>query len=162
MLLNNMMKMPKQTKEERLAKKYAQKTPEEMEKEQDELEMEYSVRCVEMDQKIQNFSSKTDPLMINGEKFAMVRRPTASQNRRIIPPELAKYRTNPEDIPYEVAMKYEDDVYKLMAELIIEPKHSAEWWRNNTGGEFMAAFQAHLAQVNQKLQETIDSFLQQT
>lgn len=145
-----------------LVKKYAGQTPEEMEKEQDELETEVIVASRELEQKIKDFSKKTDPLVINGETYAHVQRPTTSQYERIIPPQLAKYRKKPEEIPYEVAKKYEDDMYKLMEELITDPKHNMEWWKQNTGDEFMAAFQAHVFNIRTKLQENIEGFLEQT
>lgn len=145
-----------------LIEKYATQTPEEMEKIQDELEQEYAAQCVEMDQNIRKFSSKTDPLIVDGKTLAVIKRPSASQYRRIIPPELAKFRKNPQDIPYELAMKYQDDIYRLMEEMIIKPKHDAKWWENNTGPEFMGAFQAHVVNIGIKLQESIDGFLGQT
>ena len=46
-----------------------------------------------------------------------------------------------------------------MEELIVNPKHDVAWWKENTGDEFMAAFQAHVFNVRQKLQENIESFL---
>lgn len=144
----------------KLVEKYAVDTPEEMEKEQEALETEVIVASKELEQKIQDFSKKVDPLMINGELFAYVQRPTASQFERLIPSQLAEFRKNPEKIPYKVAKSYEKDMYKLMEELIVNPKHNVTWWKENTGDEFMAAFQAHIFNVRQKLQANIESFLE--
>jgi len=145
-----------------LIKKYAGKSVEEMEKEQDVLQEEVVLSSKELEQKIQNFSKKSDALIINGEVYAYVQRPTARQYERIIPPELAKFRNHPEKISFELAKKYENDMYVLMEELIVSPKHNALWWKENTGDEFMAAFQAHVFNVRQKLQEDIEGFLGQT
>jgi len=144
-----------------LVKKYAGK-PEELEKEQDVLEQEVAVTSKELEQKISDFSRKVDPLIFNGETLAYVRRPTAKQYERIIPPELAKFRKHPEKISYEMEQKYVNGMYGLMEELIVNPKHIAEWWKENTGDEFMAAFQAHIFNVRTKLQKDIENFLEPT
>lgn len=149
----------------KIIEKYAKnKTPEEMEKEQDELEKEYHTQSKALEQNILKFSSKTDKLEDpeTGETLAEVKRPTSSQYQRTIPPELAKYKDKPEEIPYELAQKYQDDLYKLMEEMIVKPKHSAEWWKEHTGGRFMALFQAHIVNIYNTLQEDINSFLQPT
>lgn len=145
-----------------LVKKYAGKSVEELEREQDELEEEVAFTSKELEQKIQNFSKKVDPLIVNGETLAYVQRPTAKQYERIIPSDLAKFRKHPEKISFELARKYENDMYALMEELIVSPKHNAEWWKENTTDEFMAAFQAHVFNVRTRLQEDIQNFLEPT
>lgn len=149
---------------EDLIKKFANKSEEEMIKEQDELEAEYTARSIELDQAISEFDVVIDELKDpkTGNKLAEVKRPSASQFRRVIPPELAKFRKTPEKISYETAMKYEDDMYKLMEELIVTPKHTAKEWRDSTGGRFMALFQSHLVKLNEKVREDTESFLPQT
>ena len=147
---------------EDLVKKYAGESEEELAREQDELEEEVAFTSKELEQKIQSFSKKVDPLVINGETYAYVLRPTGEQYERIIPPELAKFRNNPEKITFELARKYENDMYALMEELIVSPKHDAKWWKKNTTDEFMAAFQAHIFIIREKLQEDIQNFLEQT
>lgn len=145
-----------------LIEKYGGQSVEELEREQDELEEEVAFTSKELEQKIRNFNNKVDQLKIHGETFAYVRRPTAKQYERIIPPELTKFRKNPEKIPFETARKYENDMYALMEELIASPKRDAEWWKENTGDEFMAAFQAHVFNVRTKLQEDLKDFLEPT
>ena len=147
---------------EDLVKKYGGQSAEELEREQDELEEEVAFTSKTLEQKIKNFGKKVDPLIVNGETLAYVQRPTAKQYERIIPSDLAKFRKHPEKIPFEVARKYENDMYVLMEELIVNPKHDAEWWKENTGDELMAAFQAHVFNVRTKLQEDVQNFLEQT
>ena len=150
---------------EEIAKKHSQgKSPEELEKEQDELKEEVALNGLSLEQELLSFSDKFDDLIDpESEKvLCRVKRPSSEQNKRFIPPELAKYRKNPEEIPYEVAVKYEDGMYELMAELIVEPEHDAKWWKTNTGDEFMALFQAHLFNVKKKLGEKVQSFLSPT
>lgn len=146
-----------------LVKKYANKTPEEMVKEQEDLEEEVAIRSTSMEQAIHKYSSKTDEMKNpdTQEIMAVVKRPTAEQYRRTIPPQLAKFKDNPEDIPYELGVEYEDDLYELMSEMIVQPQHDAGWWRKNTGPEFMMIFQAHIVKVYWKLQEQANAFLEQ-
>lgn len=146
---------------ERLIKKYAVKSPSEMRKEQAELREEVALKSKELEQEIEDFSSKTDKL-INPETnrpMAVVKRPSKAQFEVFTPPQLLKYREHPEKIPPEVAIKYESGMYKLMEELIVAPKHTAKWWRENTGDDFMALFQAHLMKLRENMEKTIESFL---
>jgi hypothetical protein len=145
---------------EDLIRKYANKTPEEMEKEQDKIEQEYNLMSQELDQKLMEASSKIDEMKF-GDITVRVKRPTKVQLNRFTPPELAKYREKPESIPYEVARTFEDEIYKLMEELIVMPKHDAKWWMEHTGDEFIAAFQFHIATIRAKIQKDAESFLQQ-
>jgi len=148
------------TKED-LIRKYADRTPEEMEKEQDKIEQEYNLMSQDLDQKLTKASSKID-IMKFGEAEIHIKRPTKAQLNRLIPPELAKYRKNPKEIPYELAKEYESDIMKLMEELIIMPKHNAKTWSETIGDEFIAAFQAHLVNLQTKIQEEAKGFLRQT
>jgi len=145
---------------EALIKKYANKTPEQMEREQADIEEEYIVASKELDQKLLNASSKVD-FMEFGDAIIHVKRPTREQIDRMTPPELAKYRKNPTEVPYEIAKEYEETMYKLMEELIIFPKHTAIEWKQLTGDEFMAAFQTHLMTIQSKIQKDAERFLQQ-
>lgn len=142
--------------------KFANRTPEEMEKEQKALEEEHVEQCRQMEQNISAFSSKTDKLTVNDKVLAIVKRPTNAQFKRFTPMEMVKYSGRPEEIPTEVSLAYEADMYKLMEELIASPKHTAEEWRGLTGDDFMAAFQAHLFGTRQKLAKETAAFLQQT
>ena len=152
--------MPDPTKD--LIEKYGKQTPEEMEKEQGTLETEHVEKCKEMEENISAFSSKTDELVINDKVLAIVKRPTNAQFKRFTPAEMIKYSGHPDEIPPELAMKYEADMYVLMAELIVSPKHTAKEWQETTGDNFMAAFQAHLFSTRQKLAKETAAFLQQT
>jgi len=148
------------TPEEKLVEKYGDKTPEQMEKEQDALENEVVLQSKALDQNISNFSSKTDEMKApDGTLLAIVKRPTAKQFKRFVPPQLAKYREKPESIPIEVATEYETDIYNLMAELITRPEHTADEWQKLVGDDFVAVFQAHLFKIRQKMAETVQSFL---
>lgn len=149
------------TEEEKLVKKYATKTPEEFDNEQDALRGEVNVAAQALLQNIEKYSSKTDELKdsATGATLAIVKRPTNAQFRRFTPPQLAKYKDDPESVPYEVAVAYEEDVFKLMEELIVQPKKTAEEWKSTVGDEFVALFQAHMFKTRQKLSEDVKRFL---
>ncbi len=156
-----MSKQPKSNEE--LVEKYATQTPEEMEQDQENLQSEVALQSRALDQNISSFSSKTDEMKdTDGTLLAIVRRPTASQFKRFVPPDLAKYKDKPEKIPTDVALAYEQDIYKLMEELIVQPKHTAQEWQDRVGDDFVAAFQAHLFKVREQMSENVKRFLQRT
>lgn len=148
------------SKEKELAEKYANKTPEEMVEEQESLEREVIVASKAMEQEISSFSIKIDELINPVTKNVMckVKRPTASQWKQLVPPELAKYKEDPKSIPIELAEKYESLVYDMMAELIVQPQHPAQWWKDNTTYDFVALFQEHIMKVFDKMSENIGNF----
>lgn len=148
------------SKERELADKYAKQTVEEMEKEQESLEQEVVSASKAMEQEISSFSIKIDELISPVTKKVMckVKRPTTTQWKQLVPPELVKYKEDPKKVPLEVAEKYEELVYDIMAELIVQPKHNAKWWKDNTTYDFVALFQAHLMKTFDKMSEDIEDF----
>jgi len=83
----------------------------------------------------------------------------------MVPKELMKYRGKErKDIPIDVAEKYEDMIYKVMAELIVQPtdkdgkQHNAEWWKENTGWEFVQVFQNHMLSIFDEMEKNIENF----
>ena len=146
--------------EKKLAEKYADQTPEEMEKEQDSLEKEVVFASKAMEQEISSFSIKVDELInpVTKKLMCKVKRPTATQWKQLVPPELAKYKKDPKSIPFEVAEKYETLVYDIMAELIVQPKHTAQWWRDNTTYDFVALFQTHMMETFDKMSKSLENF----
>lgn len=150
----------KENIENKLVEKYGGKSPQELEKEQEDLESQVSITAQSLEQNISKFSSKTDEMKDkNGTVLAVVKRPTSAQFRRFVPPELVKYKDKPESVSFEVADKYESEIYKLMEELIVIPKHTAQEWRERVGDEFTAIFQAHLFHTRQNMSESVKSFL---
>ena len=146
--------------EKELAKKYANQTPEQMEKEQESLEQEVVVASKAMEQEISSFSIKIDELISPETKKVMckVRRPTTSQWKQLVPPELTKYKDDPKSVPLKLAEKYETLVYDIMAELIVQPKHTAQWWKDNTTYDFVALFQDHMIKTFDKMSENLGNF----
>jgi len=148
------------SKEKELAKKYTNQTPEEMEKEQESLEQEVVIASKAMEQEISSFSIKIDELVnpVTNKLMCKVQRPTATQWKQLVPPELIKYKEDPKSIPLEVAEKYEALVYDIMAKLIVQPKHTAKWWKDNTTYDFVALFQSHLMETFDKMSKNLENF----
>lgn len=146
-----------------LIRKYATKSVEEMTKEQDKMQEDLSSESLELDSKIRNFSTHIDPIMSDtNEVLAQAKRPSSAQFERLLPLKFLKYRDNPEGIPEEEAIAYTEDIYKLMEELIVCPRHTAKEWKNLIGDEFVAAFQAHFVKVREEGSKTVTRFLQRT
>jgi len=149
------------SKERELADKYGKdQTVEEMAKEQDSLEQEVIVASKAMDQEISEFSVKIDDMIspTTDKLMCKVRRPTATQWKQLVPPELAKYKKNPKEIPHKLAEKYEELVYEMMALLIVQPKHDVKWWKDNTTYDFVVLFQTHVMKVFDKMTEELENF----
>lgn len=153
---------PKQPKQpSKLVEKYAGKSAEEMESDQEQLMAEYNERCQAMEHEISDFSTKTDEMKnpTTGKVMAIVKRPTTNQWKQMVPKELMKYTgKDKKEIPIEVAEKYEELIYDVMAELIVEPKHDAKWWKDHTGYEFVQAFQSHMISIFDEMEKNIGNF----
>lgn len=155
------MVIPMNDVKEKLIKKYATKSVEQMVKEQDELQEDVATEAMELDSKLRNFSSQIDPIKSDtGEILAYAKRPSAAQYERLIPPKFLKYRDNPNELPIEEAMAYSEDMYNLMEELIVRPFHNAKEWKEMIGDDFLAAFQAHFVRVREEASKTVARFLQ--
>ena len=154
--------MGKEKSKKDLLKKYATKSEEEMVKEQEDLEKEYKLASVQMETEIANFSTVIDELKNpNTEKvMCKVRRPMTEEWRKLIPEDVLKYQGKESEIPIEKAQEYEDLVYTMMAELIVQPKHDMEWWKANTSHEFVYLFQEHLMKVFEKMEKSVNNFLE--
>lgn len=112
-----------------------------------------------LEQNIKKFNEMLDPLVdpISGDVLCWVRRPTQKEWEDLIPQELLEY-TNIEDVPQDVAKKYRDYQFDMMAQLISHPKKDAAWWKANSTLVFQELFQAHLADVYRKLGVMAENF----
>ena len=147
---------------EDLIKKYASRSADQMAKEQDSLKDDVAIEALELDSKIRNFSSQIDSIKSDtGEILAYAKRPSAAQFGRLIPMKFMKYKDDPTSIPTEEAIAYSEDIYKLMEELIICPKHTTDEWKGMIGDDFLAAFQAHFLRIREEASKTVSRFLPQ-
>lgn len=115
-----------------------------------------------MDAEIANFSTVVDDLKNPETNRVMckVRRPMTEEWRKLVPEDIMEYQGKENEIPIEKAQEYEDLVYGMMAELIVQPKHNAEWWKNNTNQDFVYLFQEYLMNLFDKMEKKVNDFLE--
>lgn len=125
-----------------------------------ELRKEMATDAATLEKNIVEFNETTDPLVNpeTGKCLCWVRRPTTKELEDVVPSELMEYRNTPDEVPAEVMKKYEDFQFKMMAQLITNPKKSAEWWKENANLVFQHLFQLHLNSVMQALGITAENF----
>jgi hypothetical protein len=130
----------------------------------EEVKKQYTQDVTKLEDNLRHFNERLDPLLdpaIDNPADAVlcwVRRPTQDEWESMIPEELRKY-DNPEDVPKELADKYKTHQFEMMADLVMIPKHDAEWWRKNGGTiYFQQLFQSHIVEVYKKLGIIIGNF----
>ena len=113
-----------------------------------------------LEQNLLEFNRITDPLIDpETEKvLCWIRRPTMEELEKFIPAELLEYRNTPEEIPKSTMEKYKDFQFEMMANLIENPKKSADWWKKNSNLVFQQLFQLHLRSVMEDLGITAENF----
>ena len=113
-----------------------------------------------LEQNLLEFNRITDPLIDpETEKvLCWIRRPTMEELEKFIPAELLEYRNTPEEIPKSTMEKYKDFQFEMMANLIENPKKSADWWKKNSNLVFQQLFQLHLQGVMEDLGITAENF----
>jgi len=113
-----------------------------------------------LEQNLLEFNRITDPLIDpETEKvLCWIRRPTMEELEKFIPAELLEYRNTPEEIPKSTMEKYKDFQFEMMANLIENPKKSANWWKKNSNLVFQQLFQLHLRSVMEDLGITAENF----
>jgi len=142
--------------------KHPPKTPEEIAKELKQMEEakgKYTKDVAILEQNIKKFNSVLDPLIdpISGDVLCWVRRPTQAEWDKMIPEEFLQYKFE-EEVPPEVSRKYANLQFEMMAKLIENPKHDAEWWKANSNLILQQLFQAHLTDVYRKLGLLVENF----
>ena len=127
------------TKEQIIAKH--KKTPEQLElekREQEKLKQEYALKNVEYEKNLIEYFSRTKPILDeNGKPIALMRYPSYAELVSMIPPELRQYRNDPSKVPpdmlTEMEEKYADQQFEIIANLVVEPKKPADWWKRQSG-----------------------------
>lgn len=148
-------------KEKEFLKKYS-KSPEQMAEEVKKLEIikeKMTQNTVELEANLRSFNDTLDPILNpnDGKPLCWIRRPSQSEWEAMIPSELMKYREEKE-IPPEIARKFTDHQFTMMAKLIANPQHDGQWWKDNTNLLFQELFQIHLMDVYRKLGIMVENF----
>lgn len=139
------------------------KTPEQIKAEiktMEEAKKQYTRDVTILEGNLRKFNETLDPLIdpATNEPLCWVRRPSQDEWDEMIPDELRQY-PNPEDVPVELASKYKNHQFDMMAKLIDIPKHDAAWWRQNGSNlVFQELFQLHLVEVYKKLGIMVGNF----
>lgn len=115
--------------------------------ENEDAKAQYTTDMTALEENLRNFAEKTDPIVFRGKPLCWVKRPSKAQFEKLIPPDMMKYKNSPDSIPKAEADKYENLIYEMMAELIVNPKHDANWWKANSPLIFIPLFQAHLNEI---------------
>lgn len=142
-----------QDKAMELVKKYGL-TDEEIEKEKQEqikIKTDYTRNNTMYEQNLLNYFNVTEDIMDeNGKPLAQIRYPSYKDITDFVPKEIMSYVKNNKPIPEELQEKYSDNVFKMMENLIVSPKHDAEWWKSQPRiTEFVKLF-------NDKYQEIVE------
>jgi len=113
-----------------------------------------------LEKNLKEFGEVTDPLKdpATDKVLCWIRRPTQKEWEEMIPEEIYAYRGKEDEIPLELAKKGEEFTFKLMAELISEPKHDADWWKTNAPLPLIRLFQMHLSSIFVELGLVAENF----
>lgn len=144
-----------------IAEKYPPMSPEDIKKEEKAIEKgkaKISAEASEIEKALTEYLNITDPLKWKDKTIALVKRPSMKQLKDLIPPEMAKYMDNPKSVPEETAKRYEGFFYKKMAELIEEPKYSAEQWETKANPWFIRLFWEHIAEISKMMEGQVEGF----
>jgi hypothetical protein len=127
---------------------------------QAEMKRKITTNAAELEANLTKFNNIVDPLFDpeSGDALVWIRRPTTFELEELIPAELMEYKSNPEACPPETMKKYENFQFEMMANLITNPKHNAEFWKKNTNLVFQNLFQKHLTGVLEDLGITAENF----
>jgi len=128
---------------------------------QAEMKSKMTTDASELEQNLIKFNEITDPL-VNPENpdkvLCWIRRPTSAEFDKMIPVELMEYRNTPDEVPNAIMKKYQDFQFEMMANLIDNPKHDAQWWKEHTNMVFQSLFQKHLTGVLEDLGINAENF----
>ena len=141
---------------ENLIKKHKPLTPDEIKatmKAHEDAKKQYSEDASTLEAELEAFNQLKDPVVnpITGRAMFWVRRPTQAEWEGMVPKELAIYSKNPDDIPEDLAQKYNNMTFELMASVIVNPVHDAQWWKEHANLVTIKVFQAHLSGIFKEL-----------
>lgn len=151
----------KPQKEKSIVEKYPPMSPEEIKKEEEQIEKgktKYSMELSDVEKALTDYLEIVDPIMYKEKAIAWVRRPSMKQLKELIPPEMAKYMDNPKSVPDSISKKYEGHFYKKMAELIKVPEYTAEQWEAKANPWFARLFWQHIADIAKLMEGQIEGF----
>jgi hypothetical protein len=129
-------------------------------RDQAEMKSKMTTDASVLEQNLINFNKIEDPLLDpeTGNPLCWIRRPTAIEFDKMIPTELLEYKNKPEEVPDNIMKKYQDFQFDMMANLIENPKHDAQWWKEHSNLVFQSLFQKHLTGILEDLGINAENF----
>lgn len=126
----------------------------------EEIKKNITTDATELEKNLVDFNNIQDVLIdpASNKPLCWVSRPTSKQLEDMIPSDLLKYKNSTEPLPEDVAKKYDDFEFQMMANLIMIPKHDANWWKSNSNLVFRSLFQKHLSGVLEDLGLLAENF----
>jgi len=103
-------------------------------KQLEEEKLERTQKNINYEKNLLEYFERTKPILDgNGKTIALMRYPSYTELIDMIPAELRKYRANPKAMPLELMAKkeekYADVQFNIIADMIVDPKHPADWWK---------------------------------
>ncbi len=145
------IKMPEPNKK---TKKFLEKHPamskkeiKEAEEKDKKVRQEREHASIDYEKNLLKYFEKTEPIIDpdDGITIALMRYPSYDELMDLVPPEL-------ED-------KYADYMFKIISELVVQPKKDADWWRKQKGVmRFVGVFNVKLAELMRKQSEQAVGF----
>jgi len=147
----------------KLIQKHGTLTPKQVKekfRQMQEMKKTMTSNAAELEKNLVEFNKITDP-MVDPESdkvLCWIRRPTTEELENLVPTELLEYQNHPDDVPTEVMNRHKDFQFKMMANLIENPKKTAKWWKKNANMVFQRLFQIHLRCVLDDLGVSAENF----
>lgn len=155
--------MDEKSKTQDLIHKHGVLTPKQVRKrfaEVRKIKKTLTTKASELEKNLIAFNKITDPLVDpeTNKPLCWIRRPTTTELEALMPTELMQYQNSPENVPQDVMEKYKDFQFKMMANLIENPKKSANWWKEHANLVFQQLFQIHLRCIMEDLGLSAENF----
>lgn len=153
--------MAEAEKQRRFVERY-KRTPEQLAediKKMEEAKKQMTQNSEQLDANLKKFHEILDPILDpnTGQPLCWVKRPSSKEWEELTPTELTQYKDISE-VPKEIADRYKDHQFNMMAKLIAKPQHDANWWKENTDLIFQEMFQIYLMDVYRKLGIMVGNF----
>ena len=159
---NGYIKLGNLTPQE-IIKKHKPLTKEDLEKYKkisEERKAKYSMEMETVEANLLEFLKRPRPVLDPETKVPIlwIRDVTFNELKQMIPPEMAKYVDNPEAIDPKKLEEYDNRFYKIISDLIVIPKHNAEWWKKHMNSKLARLIQDEIAKMLEDMGVEMENF----
>lgn len=135
-----------------IIKKHKPLTREDLEKYKkisEERKAKYSMDMNVVEANLLGFLERPRPVLdpVTKVPILWIRDVTFNELKEMIPPEMAEYVDNPEAIDPKKLEEYDQKFYEIISDLIVIPKHDAEWWRSHMNAKLARVIQDEIAKM---------------